>query len=303
MFRIVFIAGLSLLSLCALPQELKCNIQVVASEIQGTNKQVFQTLQTELYEFLNNRNWTDHVYAQEERIECNILIRLSRQISSDEFQGTMQIQSRRPVYNSSYQTTLLNHLDNDVRFRYVEFEPLEFSETEHLSNLTSLLAYYVYIILGFDYDSFAFEGGTQFFQMAEKIVSNAQNAVELGWKSYESNKNNRYWFVENILNDKYSPIREFIYNYHRLGLDRMYNKVNEARSQIAEDLMLLRNVYREKPSVHMPYYDVIFNAKVDEFVNIFSEAFPDEKARVMNILNEIDPTNTDKYKKILQKTE
>ena len=299
MIRYFFVLLLTVSSVSLFSQELKCNIQVVASEVQGTNKNVYQTLQSELYEFINNRNWTKHVYSQEERIECNILIRITRQISVDDFDGTMQIQSRRPVYNSSYQTTILNHLDEDVRFKYVEFEPLEFSETEHLSNLTSMIAFYVYLILGFDYDSFSKEGGAEYFMLAEKIVNNAQNAVEPGWRSFDDNKSNRYWLIENILNEKYGPIREFMYNYHRLGLDRMYNKVNEARSQIADDLLLLREVYREKPNIVMPYYKLIFNAKADEFVNIFSEAFPDEKARVLNILNEIDAPNGEKYKKIL----
>ena len=299
MIRYFFVLLLTVSSVSLFSQELKCNIQVVASEVQGTNKNVYQTLQSELYEFINNRNWTKHVYSQEERIECNILIRITRQISVDDFDGTMQIQSRRPVYNSSYQTTILNHLDEDVRFKYVEFEPLEFSETEHLSNLTSMIAFYVYLILGFDYDSFSKEGGSEYFMLAEKIVNNAQNAVEPGWRSFDDNKSNRYWLIENILNEKYGPIREFMYNYHRLGLDRMYNKVNEARSQIADDLLLLREVYREKPNIVMPYYKLIFNAKADEFVNIFSEAFPDEKARVLNILNEIDAPNGEKYKKIL----
>lgn len=284
----------------AYTQELKCNIQVVASEVQGTNKQVYQTLQSELYEFMNNTSWTNHIYSNEERIECTILLRINNQLSSDEFSGTMQIQAQRPVFNSSYKTTLLNYIDKDVRFQYVEYEPLEFNPTTHLSDLTSLFAFYAYIILGFDYDSFSLEGGTASFQIAEKIVNNAQNArITTGWLSYDSNKKNRYWLVENLLNDKYSSLREFIYNYHRLGLDRMSEKVNEARVQISEDLLLLRKIYREKPNVIMPYYDIILDAKSDEFVNIFSESFPDEKARVVNILSEIDPSNQEKYRKII----
>ncbi len=299
MKRFITIYIIILFSIHSFSQELKCNIQVVANEIQGTNKKVFQTLQSELYEFMNNRTWTNHVYSDEERIECNILIRITTQVSSDEYSGTMQIQSRRPVYKSSYQTTLLNMIDKDVQFQYVEYEPLEFNETSYLSNLTSLLAYYAYIIIGFDYDSFSYEGGNPYFEKAEKIVNNAQNAKESGWKSYESNKSNRYWLVENILNNKYGSIREFIYNYHRLGLDKMHQKINEARLQIAEDLELLRKVYREKPNLHMPYLDLIFDAKADEFINIYSEAFPDEKARVVNILSEIDPANQEKYRGII----
>ena len=299
MKKLLFIAVIFAISFQLFAQELKCNIQVVSNKVQGVNRKIFQTLQSELYEFMNNTNWTNHLYTNEERIECNILIQIGKQISSDEFQATLQIQSRRPVYNSSYQTTILNMVDKDFQFQYVEYEPLEFSESSFLSNLTSVLAYYAYVIIGFDYDSFSFEGGTPYFEKAEKIVNNAQNAKELGWKSYESNKSNRYWFIENILNDKYSSIREFMYNYHRLGLDKMHQKVNESRLQISEDLELLRKVYREKPNLHMPFLDIIFDAKADEFINIFSEAFPDEKARVVNILTEIDPANQEKYRKII----
>ena len=299
MKRLIFFAFIFAISFHSFTQELKCNIQVVSDKVQGVNRKIFQTLQSELYEFMNNTNWTNHVYTNEERIECNLLIQITKQISSDEFQATLQIQSRRPVYKSSYQTTILNMVDKDFQFEYVEYEPLEFSESSFLSNLTSVLAYYAYIIIGFDYDTFSFEGGTPYFEKAEKIVSNAQNAKELGWKSYESNKSNRYWFTENILNDKYSSIREFMYNYHRLGLDKMHQKVNESRLQVLEDLELLRKVYREKPNLHMPYLDIIFDAKADEFINIFSEAFPDEKARVVNMLTEIDPANQEKYRKII----
>ncbi|MFC2136700.1 DUF4835 family protein [Bacteroidota bacterium] len=299
MKKVLFFAILFTISFHSFTQELKCNIQVVSDKVQGVNRKIFQTLQSELYEFMNNTNWTNHVYTNEERIECNLLIQITKQITSDEFQATLQIQSRRPVYKSSYQTTILNMIDKDFQFQYVEYEQLEFSESSFLSNLTSVLAYYAYVIIGFDYDSFSYEGGTPYFEKAENIINNAQNAKELGWKSYESNKSNRYWFIENILNDKYGSIREYMYNYHRLGLDKMHQKVNESRLQILEDLELLRKIYREKPNLHMPYLDVIFDAKTDEFVNIFSEAFPDEKARAVNILTEIDPVNQEKYRKII----
>jgi hypothetical protein len=280
-------------------QELKCNVQVVSQKVQGTNKQVFENMQTAIYEFMNTRKWTQHVYQNEERIECNILINIRKRISSEEFDATIQVQSRRPVFGTSYSTTMLNLSDEKFIFTYVEFDPLEFSENTFTSNLTSVLAYYAYIILGFDYDSFSLEGGTPYFQLAEKIVNNAQNAREPGWKSYEGNQDNRYWFIENIMNNKYSPLREFMYNYHRLGLDRMHEEVAKGRATIAESLLLLREVYREKPALKMPYFDQVMDAKSGELVKIFSESFPDEKARVVNILNEIDPANSDKYQRII----
>ncbi len=280
-------------------QELKCNVQIVSQQIQGTNKQVFQTLQTAIYEFMNNQVWTNHVYGMDERIECNFMFNITDQLSADDFKGTLQIQSRRPIYNTNYNTVMLNYMDNDIHFRYVEFEPLEFDETQYTSSLTSLLALYAYIILGFDYDSFSYEGGNPYFQKADNIVSNAQNAREVGWKSFESTSHrNRYWLINDMLDDKYAPVREFNYRYHRLGLDVMDSKVVEGRAVIAEALAILQKVYRQKPDPFMQLLKVIMDAKADEFVNIFSESFTEEKNRAVTILREIDPSNQTKYEKI-----
>ena len=298
MKKVVVLFVFLFMSVISMGQELRCNVQVVSSQIQGTNKQVFQTLQTAIYEFMNNTAWTSHVYSNEERIECNILINLQDH-SGDEFNGSIQVQSNRPTYNTSYNTTILNYKDDNLRFNYVEFEPLEFTITEHRSNLTSVLAYYAYIILGLDYDTFSLMGGTEFYQKAEQIVNNAQNAQEKGWKAFE-NRKNRYWLIENILNDRYRGIREFLYRYHRLGLDVMESKEAQGRSEIAESLDLLQKIYRQKPDPYLFYYDLILSAKSDELVNVFSESFMAEADRVYKILVEIDPTRSDKYKKIKQ---
>jgi len=291
---------LSLFSL-AKAQELKCNVQVVSQQIQGTNKQVFETLQNAIFEFMNNKAWTNHVYGTEERIECNLMFNIQEQMSADEFRGTLQIQSRRPVFNSNYNTVMLNYMDNDIQFRYIEFEPLEFDPTVHTSNLTSILAFYAYFILGLDYDSFGFDGGSSYFQAAEKIVDNAQNVPEKGWKPFDNTSHkNRYWLVKDILDSDYAPCREFIYQYHRHGLDMMDAKVVEARASIANNFELLQTVYRKKPDPFMHPMHVIFDAKADEFVNVFSESFPEERSRVSTILNEIDPANSAKYKAIME---
>ena len=282
-------------------QELNCNVQILTQQIQGTNKQVFKTLEGAIYEFINNTSWTNHSFDVDERIECNMLFNITDQISDSEFSGTLQIQVRRPVYNSSLNTVLFNYVDNDLDFEYVEYQPMEFSETSHISNITSILAYYVYIILGLDYDSFSYEGGTEFFEKAEKVLNNARNAKEKGWKSIDSqSRKNRYWLINNILLEDFSPAREFIYKYHRLGLDRMYEKLNEARAEIAENLTLLQQVYRNKPDPFMHFLQVIYDAKSDEIVNIFKESLPEEKRRVFALLNEIDPANTNKYEKIIK---
>jgi len=293
---IVLLFGPTLL----MAQELKCNIQINSQKLQGTNRTVYQTLQTALYEFMNNTSWTNHVYAIDERIECNIVINLNEQIGSDEYKGTIQVQSRRPIFNTSYSTTMLNFLDNNFDFRYLEFAKLEFSENTHTNNLTSVLAFYAYIILGIDYDSFSLMGGTEYFQKAEKILNNAQNATERGWKAYEGNRKNRYWMIENILNDKYRPIREVSYRYHRLGLDIMNEQVVQGRSEIADCMVTLQKVFRDKPDQYMFFMQIFFDAKNDELVSLFSESFPAEKSTVVNILTEIDNANASKYKSIME---
>ena len=279
-------------------QELNCRVQVFSQQIQTTNKHIFESMQKDIYEFVNNRKWTDHVFSYDEKIECSILINLTEQVSTDQYKGTIQVQAIRPVFNTNYNSVLLNLKDNDVQFNYVEFQSMDFNENSFTSNLTSLLAYYVYIILGFDYDTYSLMGGTPYFQKAEKIVQNAQNAQEKGWKSFESQKN-RYWLVENLLNSKYAPVRELLYNYHRLGLDIMHSKQAEGRAEIAESLSLLQKVFREKPSPFMMLLQVVLDAKSDELVQVFSESYPEEKVRVVNILKEIDPTNSAKYQRIL----
>jgi hypothetical protein len=283
----------------AYPQELRCNIQLITSKIPGTNKQVFQTMQAAITEFMNNTAWTNYKFSNNERIECNFLFNLTDMVGNDEFKGTLSIQAQRPVFNSSYNTVILNFVENDLDFRYVEYQPLEFSESSYISGLTSLLAYYANIILGINFDSYGLQSGTEFFQRAEKIVNNAQNAVEVGWKGSESpNRKNRYWLVNNILNNDFSPVREFIYTYHRKGLDQMYDKTFEARGEIAGSLTLLQEVYRNRPDPFMYFLQVVLDAKSEEFVNIFKEATEDEKRRVLAILNQIDPTHKEKYSQI-----
>ena len=283
------------LSVNSFAQELRCNVTVSSQRIQGSNKNLFRTMQSDLYEFMNNRKWTEHVYSYDEKIKCNILIRLDEQISVDEFRGSIQVQLTRPVFNSSYETTILNIKDNDFRCKYVEFQPLEFNETSNRDNLTNIMAYYAYIILGFDYDTYSREGGTPFYLKAQAIVNNSQNAREKGWKSFQSERN-RYWLVENILNKSYSSYRSCLYSYHRQGLDIMSDKPEEGRANIANSMRDIQKVFRRKPSTYI--LQMFFDAKSTELVNIFSKSFPDERNRVLAILNEVDPSNGSKYEKI-----
>lgn len=298
--RFVLFFLLVITSFISYAQEFRCTVQVVAPSVQGTNRGVFETLQKEIMEFINGQKWTDHNYKAEERIECSILINIREMIGSDEFKGTMQIQSRRPVYNSSYSTTIINYLDQNLSFRYVEFEPLIYNPANIESNLVGMLAYYAYVILGYDYDSFSQRGGTPYFQKAEQIVNVMQNARETGWRSFESTRN-RYWLVENMLNEYHVPLRNCYYQYHRKGLDLMAAKPDDGRSNIASSLELLQRVYRQRPNSFALV--LFFDAKTEELINLFSKSPSMEKGRVVNILTEVDPANSEKYRKLQSETE
>jgi len=276
-------------------QELNCMVSVVSQQVQGSSKEVYEQMQKAIYDFMNNQSWTDHIFKENERINCQLMFTISQRISDDEFQGSLQIQSSRPIFGASITTAILNHRDNDIYFKFNEFEPLRYNETQYTSNLVSILAFYANIIIGLDYDSFAQEGGSLFFQRAETVVANAQNSQQTGWSAYESTKN-RYWLVENLLNDKFSSVRSCLYRYHRLGLDRMGERIDEGRSEIAEALVDMRTAYRENPTAMI--FQVFFTAKSDEIVNIFSQSYPDEKNRVITTLKEIDPGNTAKWDRI-----
>jgi hypothetical protein len=281
-------------------QELLCNIRVNSSQVQTSDRKVFQTMQTAIYEFVNNKKWTTTNVQNEERIECTIMINISKQISNDEFEGSIQIQSTRPIFGTSYKSTLFNYLDNNFRFKYVEYQSLEFSDVTHMSNLTSVLAFYVNIILGLDYVTFSEEGGNEYFNIAQRIVSNAQNTPETGWKAFESDKN-RYWLAHDLMDSRYSDFHMCMYRYHRSGLDKLAEEPDDARYEITESIESLKSIYRNNPSAFI--LKVFFDAKSDEIINIYSEAYPNEKARIVKTLAEIDPANSSDYQAITQSSD
>ena len=278
-------------------QEILCNVRVNSSQVQISDRKIFQSMQTAIYEFINNTKWTNANISSEERIECSILINISNKISNDEYEGSMQIQSTRPIYGTSYKSTLFNFMDNNIRFKFLEYQSLEFSETSHLSNLTSIIAFYVNIILGLDFATFSEEGGNEYFNTAQKIVNNAQNARESGWKAFESDKN-RYWIAHDLLDNRYNKYHMCLYRYHRIGLDKLAEEPEDARYEITESIESLRSIYRENPSALL--LKLFFDAKADEITKIYSEAFPNEKARIIKTLTEIDPSNSTKYQTIAQ---
>lgn len=298
MHKILAILIISLLvTASASSQEIYCEVQINTQQVEGTDKKVFETLRTALFEFMNNRKWTNYNFAIEERIECTILINVTSRISSDEFDAELNMALKRPVFNSAYNSTMLNYIDKDFKFTYVEYQPLDFIENSYTSNLTSVLAYYVYVFLGMDFDSFTLYGGTPFYEKAENIVTAAQGSGETGWKSFENQKN-RFWLVENLINPSYQQIRKFLYEYHRLGLDVMYSDPQKGRAAILKSMDNLEQVKESWPNLFV--MQLIMEAKRDEFINVFSEGSSTEKTRAVNILNKLDPANSSRYDEIMK---
>lgn len=295
---LLFLLLLSAFSQGIRSQELDCQISVATRQVEGTDRQIFNTLQTALYEFVNNRRWSSYTFTIEERIECTLMINITERVSTDEFKATVNVVLRRPIYKASYNSVLLNHIDNDFQFKYVELQPLDFQDNSFVSELTSVIGYYAYIFMGLDFDSFAPNGGTPFYEKAQNIVNLGQSSSYSGWKAFEGTKN-RYWLVENLTNSAYSKLREFLYQYHRQGLDVMSENVEGGRAAISESLKLLQQANRDKPGSFL--FQLIMDAKRDEIINIFSGAPDNEKVIAVNILTEMDPANTSKYQKILEK--
>ena len=301
MKKVLSIIVLSLISVMGFAQELDCNVQINSDQIEGSSKSMFNTLQQAISEFINNRRWTDMTIAQQERIECNMTL-IVNAVSDNQLSGVLQVQSRRPVYNTTYTTPLLNFRDEKFTFQYTEFEQLEYQDNVFTSNLTAMLAYYVYLIIGYDMDSYAPLGGTPYFQVAENIVLNAQSASledaqAAGWKSFSDNRN-RYALINNLMDEAFSKYRSFFYAYHRLYLDAMEVNVANARSKIAAELPVIREANRARPSAVA--ITAFLDAKGDELVNIFQPAPQAERDAVHEVLMDVDPTRNTLYDKLTQ---
>jgi hypothetical protein len=278
------------------PQEFKATVSVSSGQLEGSDKTVFQEMQKALYEFVNDRLWTNYNFRVEERIECSFMLTLSERVSSNEYKGRLNVIYRRPVYRTSYETPMLNYVDKDIQFSYDEGQQLIYSDNTYSSNLTSIFAYYLNIILGMDFDSFQLYGGTPFFQKAQAVVNAAQSSPMPGWKAFEGMKN-RYWLIENLLNSSYAPIRQFMYKYHLKGLDVMSDNLELGRSSITASLEDLRKANRVEPGLFI--LQLILEAKRDELRNLYSEANDIDKTKAVNILIEIDPSNASSYQRIL----
>lgn len=289
---------LTLWGISSYAQEMNCIVSVSAQQLEGTDKHIFETLQNAIYEFINNRKWTNYNVRVEERIECTMLITVSQRLGADEYSGNINLVLRRPVLNSAYNSVLLNYIDKGFQFRYTEFQPLDYNDGTFSSNLTSVIAFYTYMYLGLYFDSFSQNGGQAFLVKAQDVVTAAQSASEPGWKAFDGTRN-RYWMVENFLNPSNSALREFYYKYHRLGLDQMYEKVDAGRDNCTQSLDGIMTLFNSKPDLFA--LQLLTDAKRDEFINIYSDQKvpPTEKATVLNIFKEIDPANGSKYLTIL----
>ena len=290
-----------LMAMSTQAQELNCTVTINSDQIEGSNKNVFETLRQTIVEYINNNRWTNMTFAESEKIECSMMI-IVNSVKDNLYSCEMQLQAKRPVYGTTYSTPLLNFSDKNFIFSYQEFDRIEYQQNLFTTNLTAMIAYYVYLILGHDCDSYQKLGGTPYFQACEDIVNACQSASmdateQKGWKAFDSNRN-RYALINNLMDEAFKKYREYYYTYHRLGLDMMTSNVANARATIAEGLPVLREANRARPATYI--INTFLDAKADELTNIFSKGTDKEKKAVYEILMDIDPTRNNLYDKIVE---
>ncbi len=284
-------------------QEIQAHLTVLANKISTqVDKKIFQTLETSLSNFLNTRRWTNDVFQPNEKIQCNFLLNVDQDLGNNVFRGKLTVQAARPVFNTTYDSPMINFIDADVTFRYAEFQPVEFNENRVqgndpvIANLPAVFAFYVNLILGFDYDSFSLRGGDLYFQKAWTIVNNAPEGREItGWKSFESLRN-RYWLAENLNNNRYALMHNILYSYYRSGMDVFFENEEEGRTGIMNSINFLSTLNSENPnSMIMQFF---FQGKSTELVRVFSRATADQKVRARDLLTKLDITNAAAYKEL-----
>ena len=277
-------------------QELQCDVRVNSTQVSGTDKTVYQNLQTALYEFINNTKFTEINFRQNEKIEGSILIDVTSR-EGDYFTAEINIALRRPVYKTNYNSPLFNYIDRKFTFEYMDGQTLDFNPNNYISQLTSTIGYYVYLMLGLDFDSFSPLGGTPFFEICEQIANNVpQSGGDDGWST--TGRQNRYALINEINNSTYEPLRYFIYDYHRQGLDVMSEKTDEAREAILNSLSNLQSIYERNS---MSYFlQLIIESKRDEIIQVFSEGNMKYRTEAANIMKAIDPSQTSRYDAMLQ---
>ena len=289
LFGLFLLLAISISALKA--QDFQCSISLNTTQISSSgNQQRFNEMRQKLYTFVHDRKWCQYNLKQNERIECSMSINLTK-ASGDEYEGTMNLVLQRPVYKASYKTTLMSFQDKKIKFRYADGDPLEYDENSTLSELTSIIAFYLNLFIGVELDSFSPNGGSAYFTKCQNTAN--LNARDVGWSVAESGQNNRYWIAENFNNGTYSKLHDFFYQYHRMGLDVMYESADAGRAVILESLKLLQQVNAQKSNLAV--VRIILNTKKEEIINIFKEGMPSEKTQVINIMKQIDTTNSSAY--------
>ena len=276
-------------------QEINCTVTINTAEVGISNRQVFTTMQNAIFEYINNTKWTNIPYQNHEKINCSLTINILDVPSANQFKGSLQLQVSRPVYNATYTTSILNFNDNDISFSYEEYQPIQYNENNFDSNLASILTYYVYTILGFEADTFAYRGGETFFRLAESVVNVAQQGGGVGWKKIDGN-NTRYQLNENLLSPVYDQFRKTMYEYHLHGLDKMVDDTKQAKENIAKAVSDLQNLFNERPNTFL--IRVFMDTKSDEIVDIFSDGPRISTTRLIEVLNRIFPSFDSKWKEI-----
>lgn len=293
----IFLMPLLMLTSEVRAQEFNCQVSVIAPQIANATPRFFQSLEMAIKEFYQSRRFTNFNYAPNERIELNMLLTITNMPTMDRFEGNLQVIYSRPVFGTDYTSPILDLVDNQVQFNFLENTQIEFTPERHLNNLSSLLGFYAYFILGLDGDTFSPLGGTDYYNLAQQVVNNAQSASETGWKAYEGERN-RYWLMDNQVQAVFRPFRELLYTYHREGMDTMTEDVVAARRTIAQSIEKLKTVHQAKPASYN--LQVFFNAKYQELVEIYKPADPAEKSKLFNTLQIIDPGHISQYQNMMR---
>tara|TARA_Y100000991_G_scaffold55434_1_gene40501 strand:+ start:2525 stop:3433 length:909 start_codon:yes stop_codon:yes gene_type:complete len=280
-------------------QIFNCEVQVIAPTLQNNpaNEEIFSSLKNAMIEYINfGYNWTNDKFEQHEQIDVSFLLTLNSK-SGNDFSGKLQITSQRPVFNSDYKSLLMSYIDKNVTFKYIRNSPIQYFEGQHVDNLADILAYYIYIILGYDYDSFSMEGGTPYFTKADQILSICQSASEPGWKAPDGDgSNNRFWLIQNALQPQFSSLRKTFYNYHISGLDQCYINRDTCIKEITSSVNDLLEIHKSRPSsLNMQLF---FNAKYEELIKIYLPTSPSERNKIYNLVSQLDPSRIKAYNKL-----
>ena len=296
--KLLLILSLGFSKLCT-SQIFNCEVQVIAPTLQNNpaNEEIFSSLKNAMIEFINfGYSWTNDRFEQHEQIDVSFLLTLNSK-SGNDFSGKLQITSQRPVFNSDYKSLLMSYIDNNVTFKYIRNSPIQYFEGQHVDNLADILAYYIYIILGYDYDSFSMEGGTPYFNKADQILSICQSASEPGWKAPDGDgSNNRFWLIQNALQPQFSSLRKTFYNYHISGLDQCYINRDTCIKEITSSVNDLLEIHKSRPSsLNMQLF---FNAKYEELIKIYLPTSPAERNKIYNLVSQLDPSRIKAYNKL-----